>query len=1195
MTISEVYPFISYLPVARTDTVSSIPLDRVFLYPNLAALSIPVINLYPPSTTFFHFKNSDIYVPKTSSVGEAVSSYINLIKNYGKRKWTVLELNPDIIHVEDDGSGILLLPQIGNSVRIKLTPQDYEIYRLLTDSSAYNDPNYFLGDTDYRKFILKPKSITEGMGADQEFSSAVASGVPEIKFGAFEYVMTYLSSTPGSTAVEQQVPLLVGHTGVSKSAIIKGAVSKLSSKFGYRMLDIRVSFMDRLDIDGFVALINPPDGSAPVFDNSPMRDLITVTDNFIGTVREFLRRNELQEMIAAEPQTLKELQEYAKTPVVVFEEINRCPKEIRQVLTTMLNQKSLLQYTMKEARFIATGNLPVGDKASVEALTTGNFYSADGFNDPAYRKRFTFIDVDPTRSSSVRDSWNNWAYGPPYPRDVVLIDPNSSSKIAGHLAVVDKPDTNAKISDKETIAFFVYDCGPMTPDVMIKLASNEVLQRFIDKAYRNSSGQYSVTRGDMQVLDFSIADVAKTETGEIKSLGDSNIDHRVLGFLNSSPKDLYNMETVLNAVDVNAQDVNTVDNIRYIPITTFRSWEFISKLLRTKDEEGQKTLFNETLSGLLDQSTATRLAQHLSSKYKYTMEQTQDKLSDLLDEGLMSNIPVMLMGPSSIGKTSRVKRIVKKLQKFNKNGVELFNIDLSTKTRTGVRGFTAPSETVAGIFTKKRIQESKVLTKFKEFYHGNYFTVGDMVSYAPEDVKGNVFKVLQILNDGKVSIQEYEEDLITPINPLRILEVQSTEVYVYREVPAETTEPAYNKQLVEAVKRAKAKHKTIVLFLDEFNRVQSPTLMTVALEAISDNKLMGVDMTGVDFRIVCACNAGVSNTDTQILDPAIIARFLNVRKLEADVTDFRAFMEYAKTTENEKNIHPLILKAIEKMGSTEAERYNAFKELFFEPEIKADSDRKYSCSRDLASLTNFLYGDGLTQPISGTRLAKDRTLWSNYLHAAKNSDELFHRWIGKNYKLGIEINNKILFCDVIMRDLQEDYYDKLNTASPDYLSQMEENYFMFVSKVELFFEETRSKILVDKLGVTSDNPAMAKFLVAFNTIADETLSWSDLIDSSLVLEYLKMTYANKDDVLTSMVSEFPVLLKRASKDFPGYQPKDYVRWIVAVLNYLNDLSQKSEFIEIVKAIKNDVVLYKLFSDTLLDTSDIALITNNYKN
>lgn len=1195
MTISEVYPFISYLPVARTDTVSAIPLDRVFLYPNLAALSIPVINLFPPSTTFFHFKNTDIYVPKTSSVGEAVSSYINLIKNYGKQKWTILELNTDILRIEDDGSGVLLLPQIGNSVRVRLNPQDYEIYNLLVDSSAYNDPNYFISDDfDYKSFILPANAkLTEGVGTDDELAAAVAAGVPEIKFGAFEYVLTYLTSSPKSTATEQQVPLLVGHTGVSKSAIIKGVVSKLSSKYGYRLVDIRVSFMDRLDIDGFVALINPPDGSAPVYDNSPMRDLITVTDNFIGTVREFLRRNELKELIASEPEAVKELQEYAKTPVVVFEEINRCPKEIRQVLTTLLNQKSLLQYTMKEARLIATGNLPVGDKASVDALTTGNYYSADGFNDPAYRKRFTFIDVDPSRSSSVRDSWNNWAYGPPYPRDVVLVKSNSDSNLAGHLVVIDKPDTAAKISDKDTVSFIVYDCGPMTPDVMAKLASNESYQRFIDQAYRNTRGQYSVTRADIQQLDFVTGDVAKDASGKIKSFKDSNIDHRVLGFLNSSPQDLYNMENVLRAVDVNAQDVNTVDNIRYIPITTFRSWEFVSNLLQSKDKQGDKNLYTDTLTGLLDKNTANRLSQHLSDKYNYSMLPNQDKLSELLDEGMMANIPVMLMGPSSIGKTSRVKRVVKKLQKLNPNGVELFNIDLSTKTRTGVRGFTAPAETVDGIFTKKKIQQSKVLSKFKEFYHGNYYIKGDFVSYAPEDVKGNVFKVLEILNDGKVSIQEYEEDLITPVDPSRILEVQNTEAYIYREVPAETTEPAYNKQLVEAVKRAKAKNKTIVLFLDEFNRVQSPTLMTVALEAISDNKLMGVDMTGVDFRVVCACNAGVSNTDTQVLDPAIIARFLNVRKLEADVTDFRAFMEYAKATVDEKNIHPLIIKAIEKLGKTEAERYKVFSELFFEPEIKADSDRVYSCSRDLSSLTNFLYGDGLTFPISGTRIAKDRTLFSNYLHSAKSSDELFHRWIGKNYKEQIEVNDKKLFCDVIMQDVQKDYYNNLNVFSPEKLSKIEENFFVFISKIELYFEDTRSKILQDKLRVNFDNPAMRQFLVAFNDVADEALSWSDLIDSTLVLEYLKLTYAS--DVLTSMVKEVPILLKKASKDFPTYNAKDYARWMVAVLTYLSDLSQKSEFIEIVKAIKDDIVLYKLFCDTLLDANDINLITNAYQN
>ena len=1219
MQVSDIYPFISMMPIIKTTIVPSIPINRVLLYPKIIPLPSYVVDLYPPKFNVFYFRNIDAYVLNVSNLGELLSTYKSLLSG-SINPWSLFEVNPVLLNIEEDGN-VLLFRSVGGTYRVQLGDVELDYYKVL--SGAKPDISmYLLSDSmKLSLFISESKNLLEAEDYDFSDVSGIEKSPPKINWGPFQYIEAYLKASP-IEKVTQTVPLLVGHSGTSKSAILKGIVSKISTKYGLRYVDLRVSFMDKLDIEGYAKIYTTPDGS--VYNMGPMKELVEATDSFLAITRNFLASPEAQAKADLEPEAFAQLQNLAKTPVLVFEEINRCPQSIRQFLTTLLNNKTFLnKYTLTEAKFVATANMPEGaNKEEIRAFTDLSYYIADGFEDEAYRKRFNFIPIDPRGDSpgavDIRDSWLNWASGPPYSRDLVVVGDSYTDKIkytgvkdydpslVKKLCVVSGVSKSGGVVEGKGPKIIVYPCEDTTDETLKTLVDNKELQIYINDNLLNKNS-YEIYREDLHEFDIGSRNTKLDKNQQPKKYGSSNIHPLVLDFINKNPEDLYNLSTVSDLA-INSTTIDSTD-LRRVPMTSFRSWEFVSNILLNKEKAGSKEIYNELLGGMLDKGTAERLTEYLrtlkdekSADTGYKFVDSQDKLTDFLAEGVKSGIPVLLQGTTSIGKTARVNRLVHDLNKESikqtgKEKYELFKIELGTIDRVTGKGLTYPVPTMTGVFTKRKIdgpEASPLLQSFSRYYNGNDYKVGDMVTHNTEDYKGNVFKVVAKSGDGKVEVEEYEEDdsgkLVS--TGKKQIKVSEAEVHIGRGCPPDTTESAFSAPLLELLNRAKRSGKTIVFFVDELNRVQSQVLMSIVLEAISDKKIMGVDFTGVDIKVVAACNLKYS--DTIPIDPAITARFLNVIKDVADISDYRAFLKYADTVDDKtgkKNVHPLIIQALNSCGSTEEERYKIFKKIFVEPD-ESKEDRAYSSTRQLDAFSCDLYGDGLNIPLKGKKLTIDETIFNNALTSSKSANEFFSKWIGRNFEENIVLTGSKTEINPrkFMESVQDNYYNKLSVLSQKEKSVQARGIFVYASKIEQAIEGKRSAAFLSNIDVDPQRvPEMRKFMSAIDKATEESIQWEDLVDSKLILDYFIENYVDTVGG-ENLVKGFPVMFKKAQGQFVRYVGIDFARWFSATFIFLMKIQMRSELTTIVRSALNDTNTCNLLSG-IFDKDAIGEIEN----
>ena len=1192
MHASDLFPFLSLLPAHKIYATPSIPIDRVLLFPDVKALPKQVLDLYAPMCNMIYFKNIDVYVPNTNCLGELVSTYRELINpTREKPTWLISEVNPNFIDIEESGFDIYLVRQIGGSYRIKIS-ENLEYFKAL------------IGKVDVKPYLLSNPSLATFQSGDVVAESKLR---PDSKvdmsnasvttiFGTFEELKIYLESgTSENARTYKAVPLLVGHTGVSKSAIIKSIVETTSSEYGLRLVDIRVSFMDKLDFTGVMELLDTREGEQ--FAEAPIRELVTASDSFLKTVRGFLNDSTLLEKLKQEPEVYSKLIELSKTPVLVFEEVNRCESAIRQVLTSLLNTKKFLSYTFSEARVVATANLPVGtDKEAVELMGT-DFYDADGFGDAAYRKRFIFIEVDPTANTasgkSVRASWLNWAYGPPVPRTLVKIsDSYAKNKnytelnvkqdvsIVNQFAVVDGP-VSKDFKDESQIQFSIYLCDT-TPEILASLSSSKNLQKFIEDTISKNKF-FIVFKDDLVEFNPKTNSIKLNSDNSVKKFSNANLHPLILKYLNTveGQGDAYNLETVLKAVPR-----EEVAKYRLIPLTSFRSWEFASNILKMREKEskdGKIKFYPEAFKGMMDQETVKRFVKFLKSNGCSELK-TKNTMTDMLNEGVNSGVPVLLIGASSTGKTGRVNQMA------IDNDMIMVPIVLSATDKTMVKGFPVPSDPIDAIFTPGAVEKSNVLQIFSDYYKGNKFSIGEMVSVVGHE-KGNAFKVMSVASDGKYEVQEYDintqgKETETVGKPLT---VSSSEIHVERNLPKKISYNAQSADLVKTLNTAKALNKKILFFVDEINRVTSPVTMSCILEAISDKKVMGIDFSDVNMTVVAACNVGDAHVDAIALDPALVARFLTVKKDEADKEDYDAFMLYAETAVKKGKLNPVVLDALKKLGATDADRYAAFSKLFFEPETQGTQDRVFSSTRLMGVLSNFLESDTLKYPIKGKRIAKDIGEFKTRLENSSSSQEFFAGWLGQAFDKPIKIadasGNEESFTvtgkDGVINVLQESgYFNKPPTLSKSDKKEIEDDLYAEVVKFENHFVTARAEMVQTWLNVDPKIPAMKTFMKAFNEACDGSLEWGDLVNSELVLEYFMTNYAASNTKM-SLQGDFATLFKKAVLvDFKGYVPVDYAKWFIALYKFLDSRNVGAELDAVVGKTIGDKEVYELLRGTV---------------
>lgn len=309
--------------------------------------------------------------------------------------------------------------------------------------------------------------------------------------------------------------------------------------------------------------------------------------------------------------------------------------------------------------------------------------------------------------------------------------------------------------------------------------------------------------------------------------GETNIHPDILEYCTQMDK-CYDMSQVVEAYD-NTGDMNEVTTTVY---PNFRTWERVSDYLYSLKD---KAVSKKMIASLIGDKAAEETVQWLISK-GYSLESDEgDFLTNAVNRGINSNIPTLLISPSSMGKTSRIKKAVED------RGYTFIQVNLGQQDRLDLSG-------------------------------------------PPVKVDINRF-----ILDRKVSVsKELRDSLLNELNKSGL--------------PKLVTVRAPKSDLVKKFRDAQEKGNKVVLFYDELNRVQNPSVMSSVFEAISDHKAFGINFNPDNVCIFAACNLGDNMGDASQLDPAIANRFAVYWKKQYTEEDAKSFVDYAKSSGMSKEL-----------------------------------------------------------------------------------------------------------------------------------------------------------------------------------------------------------------------------------------------------------------------------------------------------
>ena len=374
--------------------------------------------------------------------------------------------------------------------------------------------------------------------------------------------------------VTQRVPLLLGPTAVAKSSLVKS----LCRKHDFRLVDLRASFMTRLDFEGLTQSVEM-EGDLFSY-NAPMEEIVECTDDYVNFCRASVPKIEARlEMLRQEtgdgiPEKiagLEKLKAYyvdrARAPVLFFDEVTRSDEAVRNALMKILNEKSFMDMDMKLARIVAATNFPVGLPESLHHI-----YITAEIDDVAFADRFEAMTVV---ADDLMDDWGRWA------------------------------------------------------------------------------------RGESK-----------------KAFATSNINPHLLEFLEQNPDETYNFNDVIARHAATGNDYE----VMVAAFPNYRTWEMASDYVY-KVENDTKVIQTNVLKGLLGDRVGAMLADFLETKgFTHSTPEEKDELSSVVWEAMLHNVPTMLVGPSSLGKTTRIKNAARKM------GAEFIEVNLSMADRTDIMG-----------------------------------------------------------------------------------------------------------------------------------------------------------------------------------------------------------------------------------------------------------------------------------------------------------------------------------------------------------------------------------------------------------------------------------------------------------------------------------------------------------------------------
>lgn len=438
----------------------------------------------------------------------------------------------------------------------------------------------------------------------------------------------------------------------------------------------------------------------------------------------------------------------------------------------------------------------------------------------------------------------------------------------------------------------------------------------LDVAYSNRFIPLKVYPNDVMDRWF---DWASGTTDKKGFKGVSNIHPVVLEFLNNNRDMVYNDKPVLDAIAVGLSD----NEQRTQVFPNYRTWDMLSDYLYSvdktaeaendgKEDSGEEKLYKrKILEGYVSKWCCEKFIPFLESKgysnFDEVKEPVKDDVGDFLSTALETGSPAMLIGPSALGKTSRVKQYMKKAK--IKTGLEpvLINVNLASKDAVDLMGMPV----------KQSLTE----------YVGGGILKGSGLDDVSKELQSVVANVSADIKYG-----------MTDIMTLR--------------APDKTIKDRF----VTALKEG----REVILFFDEVNRVSSNTVTSAVFEVISDYRFAGVDFSNYKDRVkvVAACNMAWEGMDdeaggygdTGTLDPAFAARFSIYWKKNYDENDVASWVEFMESQKEEGLIDGTLIEFFKGLDTEQALKIMASVEKRTLEDAQPSTRNMLQLSKDIKSM-----------------------------------------------------------------------------------------------------------------------------------------------------------------------------------------------------------------------------------------------------
>ena len=916
-------------------------------------------------------------------------------------------------------------------------PRDISVdYKVLEESDKQNKDSLsswlFMNDNIDESYIMESALVTLQMLKDRR-KNGESNDAEEVKGkdAVYTWLDAYFSLPEGEEMKSGGREVVPLLIG--PTAVFKSAtVKELCKKYNYRMVDFRVAFTSRLDYSGLFQ-IGEVEGKKYSY-ACPMEEIVVCSDGF----REFCK------------------QSYQKL-------------------------EDILQKGYTEEEIASDGN----------EVDTEKKYLTDEQKD---------------KIVELQLQYKNYMRTP-----VLFFDETTRCRDKGVNGILVQLLNQKKLNDMtlngcKFVAATNLDIqkGLEREEYRMELDMLYDVNTDLDVAYSNRFIPLKVYPNDVMGRWFEWASGTTDKKG---FKGVSNIHPVVLEFLNNNRDMVYNDKPTLDAIAEGLSD----NEQRTQVFPNYRTWDMLSDYLYSvdktaeaendgKEDSGEEKLYKrKILEGYVSKWCCEKFIPFLESKgysnYDEVKEPIKDDVGDFLSTALETGSPAMLIGPSSIGKSSRVKQYMKKAK--IKTGLEpvLINVNLASKDAVDLMGMPV----------KQSLTE----------YVGGGILKGsglDDVSKALQDVVANV----------SADIKYGMTDIMT----LR--------------APDKTIKDRF----VTALKEG----REVILFFDEVNRVSSNTVTSAVFEVISDYRFAGVDFSNYKdkVKVVAACNMAWEGMDdeaggygdTGTLDPAFAARFSIYWKKNYDENDVASWIEFMESQKEEGLIDGTLIEFFKGLGPEKALKIMASVEKRTLEDAQPSTRNMLQLSKDIKSMRGrrqengtfkakafngkILFTDDVAMMFEDLVLERQSdSLESHAQKTVKFLDSLLYgseSWesllIGDSVKIGdtsisaSDIIDSLVQCRDDLKQFtlkpmsSDDRVDCSDTID------LVEDLAGFVRQLDINTGNKREDMFKMYLGESILGEFTKYFNNTFGTNLDEDISIEQLSDKTLIIPFMKIVQRN---------------------------------------------------------------------------------------